>query len=211
MHEQEPRGSLAEAHDRIRGLMDDLESTLELVKRLSEAGEDNAALRLIDTQRSELYTVIDSLSGKVAARERTFAETVRRNIVAVAAAAMLVVSSIGLSVAMNRESPVTEAARKLNQAQRIHDPVIRTRTILEVYEIVRQLPPEQTSDVDGAVLKELEDLADDIPPAPENETLISDANRAVEDIQNGRQPTPPQPPSSEEGPIETIEGIVDDI
>ena len=206
-----PKGSLSQAHERIEGLMDELESTLELVKRLSESGEEEAALRLIDRQRSELYTVVNSLSRDVAVRERRWAEAIRRHVSVLAAAVVAALSTVAVSVGAFRAppDPIADAAQQITAAEDIADPEARLTRIITVYRVVTQTVPERSDEVADAALVAIEGLKDDIEdgtdPDDDNADLMQQAEQAAEDISEGR---PPAPPSTDESPVDTVRGLV---
>lgn len=206
------KGSLRAAHERITGLMDDLENTLELVKRLADTGDEEAALKLIDRQRAELYEVVGSLSSDVAASKPSWRETARRHVAVLAAASIATVSTLAASVAFLTRPPegVRLAVAQIEGAEAIADPTERLTRIITVYRVVTEtLPADQRDAVTDQVLDAIEKVKDDAVDDPDGQTLAEQADRAAKDIQEGRPPTPPNPPSTDEGPVETLQELLE--
>lgn len=204
------RGGLGQAQEEISSLVMSLDRTLDLVNRLSLAGEEEAAAKLIDGQRAELYRVVNSISRTVAVSEReTWLDTMRRHASAMAAAALLVISTVAVSVhAVTRDTPVERAEKGLQSAAAIADPVERLKVLVKVIEVTRTLPPDQAAAFNqGRVLPALEDALEN-PPSPdtpeEDREYIRYAEGAAKDIQQGRPPQPPPAPASDESPVESI-------
>jgi hypothetical protein len=210
MSANEEQGSLGQARDRIAGLMDELESTLELVKRLSDTGDDEAALRLIDRQRSELYEVVNSLSHDVGAGSRSWVAGVRRNLTVVAAAVLAAVSTVAVMVGAwtnGPTDPVREARTQIIRTERIADPAERLTKIITIYRVVTEQAPDRSNEVIAETLDALQRTQDELED-DDQQDLADQADQAARDIQEGRPPTPPNPPSSDEGPVDTVRKLL---
>ncbi len=209
---QAPNGGLVEAQARITGLMGELDDTLDLVRRLSARGDEEIALILLDRQREALHQAINTISRDVATTERRGRWAgIRRQLAAIGTAAALVVSSIAVSVAaFNRTDPVEAATQQLDRAEQIADPVERLRIYLTVVEQSKTLPAQEREQLlDDELLEDLTRTADEAGDDADAD-LTQQAERAIEDIKDGRQPTPPTAPGSDQGPVETIEDLLGD-
>ena len=212
MSDEMTRGGLAEARARITGLQAELDDTLDLVRRLSARGDDEIAITLLERQRAELYRAIHTISRDVAVPDQsTRWAGMRRQLTAIAAAAALVVSSVAVSVAaFQRTDPMEAASQQLDRAQTVADPVERLRIYITVVEQTKALP---AADRQALLDDELvDDIADTVDEAGDDAgaDLAAQAERAMEDIKDGRQPTPPTAPGSDQGPIEAVEDLLGD-
>lgn len=200
------KGGLAQAHEQIAGLMDELDQTLELVAKLSERGEDEAAIRLIDGQRAELYRVVNSISLEVAADgPATWMSTMRRHATALAAAALLVLSTVAVSVhAITRQTPVERAEHGLRSATTVADPVERIRLLIELVEVTRTLPPAESDSVTRDIIPALDDAVRDAEEEGADDAIVRKAEKVAEDLREGRPPPPPGAPGTDEGPLESV-------
>lgn len=210
-------GSLSDAHKRIAGLLDELNETVELVERLTSAGEHETALRLVEEQRTALYSAVDGISHEVGVRRRSWIDQARRHATGLVAAAALLLSSLAVSAGvLNRPSPVDRAKAGLSQARSVSDPVERLRIIERVVQITRTLPagsPER-GDLAGDILGELAPYTD--PPggaedgdgdAPDP-ALVAQAQELARQVQDTRPPNGNPPPSTSEGPLEQVPGSI---
>lgn len=205
-----PHGTLAHAQRELSDLMTGLEQTMDLVNRLSDAGEGEAAVRLIDLQRDELYRVMDTISLD-AGRTRSFTGRMGRSLLPVAAAAVLVISGLMVSfLAPNGPDPVQEVSAQIDHAATLTDVRERMVVLVRVYERTLTLPAEQTIIVEESLRDALQGALDDTPDGDDNDPLVTQAERAVEDLEGGQPPEPPPAPGNEQGPLESIEDLIPD-
>ena len=203
------QGGLANAQDQIAMLMRELDSTLELVEKLTEHGEEGAALKLIDGQRAELHRVVDTISRDVARDRRGWFEGARRNATALVAAATLALSTLAVGVAtITRRAPAPTAS-EISAAAQIADPAERIQMLIKIKRQTEQLPAEASGEVVDDLLPALGDAVDDAKDEGVDDALIRDAERAMKDLEEGRPPEPPAAPGDEQGPVETVQEIID--
>ena len=210
-------GSLAGAHERIAGLLDELNQTVDLVERLTRLGEHEAALRLVDEQRAALYSAIDEVSHGVG-RPARWRGTLRRHATAGVAAAALLLSSLAVSVGLLNDGPslIEQARAKLTEAQGVSDPVTRLRIIERVVEITRALPADSQEKADLAkdVLPALDDLKKDAEDGGDDgsqEDVVARADELAREVKKaaptGEDGAPA--PSMDQGPVDGFDEAAD--
>lgn len=207
-------GSLAGAHERIAGLLDELNQTVDLVERLTRLGEHEAALKLVEEQRNALYTAIEEVSHGVG-RPARWRESLRRHATAGIAAAALLLSSLAVTVGVMRDGPslVEQARAQLVEAETVADPVTRLRIIERVVEITRALPAgsREKADLAADVLPALDKVKDDAGKNEDGDVVVR-ADELTREIQEAAPPTGDDgapAPSTDQGPLEGIDEAAD--
>lgn len=206
------QGGLAGAHERITGLLDELNQTVDLVERLTRIGDHQGAIRLVEEQRAALYEAIDEVSHDVG-RERRWWETTRRHATALVAALALILSSVAVAVGIREGSQPTlieQANARIAQAQQALDPALRLQIVERVVEIMRELPAdtaEKTQIADD--LEPLVDVPEDAEDKGDDE-LIVQAERLKKEIDEQRPPPPgDSAPGTGSSPVEEITGTTE--
>src|SRR5438552_3734895 len=123
--------SLSRAQDRIQGLLDELNATVEAAEKLTRSGQAEEALAMVERQRVSLFHTVDEISLDVGVQEKR--GVLRRYAPVLIAAAMLSLSGIAASVAVIHSSDgLGHAKTQLAAAQQIQDPIIRLQEIIRV-------------------------------------------------------------------------------
>jgi len=211
-------GSLAGAHERIAGLLDELNQTVDLVERLTSLGEHEAALRLVEEQRAALYAAIEDVSHGVGRAPR-WREAIRRHAAAGIAAAALLLSSLAVSVGLLQSQGPTlieQARAQLVEAEQVADPVIRLKIIERVVQITMTLPAgsQEKADLARDVLPALDKVKDDAEDGDgrDRRDVVERADALSREVQDSAPPTGGEgapAPSTDQGPLNDIDDAAD--
>jgi len=207
------RGGLADAHDRIAGLLDDLNETVDLVQRLTRVGNHEGAIRLVDEQRSALFAAIEEVSQDVARPQRWW-ESARRNATALVAAFALILSSVAVAAGLRDATEPTlieKANASIAEASEISDPAMRLQIIERVVQITRELPPsaEKTklaSDL-GPLLEDTKGKAEE----EGNDELLVKVDELQREVEGTGSNPPNSPPSTGQTPVQDVGSQIDDV
>jgi hypothetical protein len=196
---QEDIGGLSDATQQIAGLLEELTTTVESAEHLTRIGQPEKALRIVEKQRESLFDTVDSISRTVSARGLPF-QALRRRTPFLAAAALLAISGVAISVGALTPPAAPHAAQvHLRQAEQIEDPATRLNAIYNAYqEAVKTNPAavapgtEMNRDVKDALTKTTTDTQND----PQNQDVLTQAQTWIVAISNGEPLTPPSPAPS---------------
>ncbi|MGZ4210666.1 MAG: hypothetical protein ACXVQX_08730 [Actinomycetota bacterium] len=198
-----PPGGLSQATEQIAGLLEELTTTVESAEQLTRMGEPEEALRLVEEQRVSLYSTVDEISRTVGAPRSSF-RRIRTRTPLVAAASLLVVSGFAISVAaLTGPSGPQQARAQLQRAERIEDPAVRLRAIYNTYKNLAASNPgavapgtELNTDIQRALTKTSSDAQGD----PQQQQVLDQTAKWLQDISTGTGLTPPSPAPSASPP-----------
>jgi len=206
-------GGLTKAQRRVADLVIDLDWTLDSAKRLADAGEHEAALRVVQEQREALSAFIDDIAVDIAATPTPSPAPARnpfvrayKRVVAIAAAMTLVVCTIAAAFAAVRDDgDVAKADAQLQRAQQIGDPEARFVALAKIAETTHALPADGRK---GALTTKLSDAldrtGDDLEHGSRDATMASEARRLAQQLRRGEVPSGP-PQSLGRSPIDALQ------